>query len=192
MSWIIILLIWIFQKDLKVPRSVSCFNYGKWSNCSNPRIWTKARSTSLKGSSQCRLGSSSPMWEFPLQFWPSTKAGTRKRSGFTTWKPMVLTGRLTEADRHERRYSWYHRELREAQRTESWGRKGKCFYVPVEEIKANNYDLSISEWKKIEDEEVEYEKPEVIIRKIKEGEGWTLENVGELKGMLGRSCDVMN
>ena len=63
-------------------------------------------------------------------------------------------------------------------------RKGKCFYVPAEEIMANNYDLSISRYKEIEYEEVEYEKPEVIIRKIEEIEGQILENVGELKGML--------
>jgi N-6 DNA Methylase len=38
-------------------------------------------------------------------------------------------------------------------------RKGKCFFVPVEEIKQNNYDLSISRYKEIEYEEVQYEKP---------------------------------
>ena len=30
------------------------------------------------------------------------------------------------------------------------GRKGKCFFVPVEEIKENDYDLSISKYKEIE------------------------------------------
>lgn len=43
-------------------------------------------------------------------------------------------------------------------------RKGKCFFVPAEEIRDNNYDLSISRYKEIEYEEVEYEKPDVIMK----------------------------
>ena len=50
-------------------------------------------------------------------------------------------------------------------------RKEKCFYVPVGEIKANNYDLSISRYKEIEYQEIRYEKPEAIIKKIEELEG---------------------
>ena len=59
-------------------------------------------------------------------------------------------------------------------------RKGKAFFVPFEEIKENNYDLSISKYKEIEYEEVEYEKPEVIKKKILE-----LENkiIGALKDL---------
>ncbi|MGB9928248.1 MAG: N-6 DNA methylase [Methanosarcina sp.] len=60
-------------------------------------------------------------------------------------------------------------------------RKGKRFYVLAEEIKANNYDLSISRYKEIEYEEIEYEKPEIIIKKI---EGKILENITELKVLL--------
>jgi len=63
-------------------------------------------------------------------------------------------------------------------------RKGKCFYVPAEEIKANNYDLSISRYKEIEYQETEYEKPEIIIEKIEELEGKILENITELKELL--------
>jgi len=63
-------------------------------------------------------------------------------------------------------------------------RKGKCFYVPADEVKANNYDLSISRYKEIEYEEVRYEKPEVIIEKIEELEEKILENVDELKWLL--------
>ncbi|MDD3137268.1 MAG: N-6 DNA methylase [Methanoregula sp.] len=48
----------------------------------------------------------------------------------------------------------------------STDRKGKCFFVPISEIKENGYDLSISRYKEIEYEEVQYEKPEVIIAKI--------------------------
>ncbi len=63
-------------------------------------------------------------------------------------------------------------------------RKGKCFYVPFDEIKDNNYDLSISRYKEIEYEEIEYEKPEVIIQKIDELEDQIKANVAELKEML--------
>lgn len=45
-------------------------------------------------------------------------------------------------------------------------RKEKAFFVPFKEIKENNYDLSISKYKEIEYEEVVYEKPTVIKKKI--------------------------
>jgi type I restriction enzyme M protein len=60
-------------------------------------------------------------------------------------------------------------------------RKAKCFYVPFEEIKANDYDLSISKYREIEYEEVEYEKPEVIKQKILELETKICETLGELE-----------
>lgn len=66
-------------------------------------------------------------------------------------------------------------------------RKGKCFFVPAEEIKANNFDLSISRYKEIEYEEVEYEEPGVIIEKIEGLEDRIKENMVELKGMLDQN-----
>ena len=66
-------------------------------------------------------------------------------------------------------------------------RKGKCFYVPFDEIKENNYDLSISRYKEIEYEEIEYEMPEIIIQKIDELEDQIKANVAELKEMLKQS-----
>lgn len=63
-------------------------------------------------------------------------------------------------------------------------RKCKCFYVPFEEIKENDYDLSISRYKEIEYEEIEYEKPEVILQKIDVIEDQIKANVAELKEML--------
>ncbi len=47
-------------------------------------------------------------------------------------------------------------------------RSAKCFFVPVAEIRENDYDLSISKYQKIEYEEVEYENPAVIKKKIME------------------------
>jgi type I restriction enzyme M protein len=69
-------------------------------------------------------------------------------------------------------------------------RKAKCFYVPVEEIRENNYDLSISRYKEIEYEEVEYDPPEVIIGKIEDLEREILENLSELKVLLGRGQEL--
>jgi type I restriction enzyme M protein len=65
-------------------------------------------------------------------------------------------------------------------------RKGKCFFVPASEIKANNYDLSISRYKEIEYEEIRYEMPEVIIEKIEELEERILDNIAELKVLLNQ------
>ena len=60
-------------------------------------------------------------------------------------------------------------------------RKAKCFFVPVDEIKENDYDLSISKYKEIEYEEVEYEKPEVIKQKILELENKITKTLSELE-----------
>ncbi len=66
-------------------------------------------------------------------------------------------------------------------------RKGKCFFVPFDEIKENGYDLSISRYKEIEYEEVDYDPPEVIIEKIGSVEDQIKANIGELKEMLERA-----
>ena len=60
-------------------------------------------------------------------------------------------------------------------------RKGKAFFVPFEEIKENNYDLSISKYKEIEYEEVVYDKPEVIKKKILDYENKIIEALKDLE-----------
>ena len=45
-------------------------------------------------------------------------------------------------------------------------RKEQSFLVPVEEIRENDYDLSINKYKEVERIKVEYEAPEVIFGKI--------------------------
>jgi len=60
-------------------------------------------------------------------------------------------------------------------------RKAKCFFVPFEEIKENDYGLSISNYKEIEYEEVEYEAPEVIKGKIIELEEKILTGLRDLE-----------
>jgi len=51
----------------------------------------------------------------------------------------------------------------EANRT----RKEQSFFVPKDEIVANGYDLTINKYKKIEREKIEYEKPEIVLARIK-------------------------
>lgn len=65
----------------------------------------------------------------------------------------------------------------EASRT----RKDQSFLVPVEEIRQNNYDLSINKYKEIEREKIEYEKPEIIISRIKTLEQEIAKAIEELK-----------
>ena len=60
-------------------------------------------------------------------------------------------------------------------------RKAKCFFVPIKEIKDNNYDLSISKYKEMVYEEIEYEKPEIIKKKIVELEKGIISVLEELK-----------
>jgi type I restriction enzyme M protein len=45
-------------------------------------------------------------------------------------------------------------------------RKAKHFFVPLQEIKENNYDLSINRYKEFEYIPPEYDKPEVILDRI--------------------------
>ena len=45
-------------------------------------------------------------------------------------------------------------------------RKDQSFFVPVEEIIANDYDLSINKYKEVEKVKVEYESPKVVYKRI--------------------------
>jgi len=63
-------------------------------------------------------------------------------------------------------------------------RNSKCFTVPADEIRANKYDLSISRYKQIEHKEIQYEKPEVIMKKVLGLEGEIAKDIEEIKNML--------
>ena len=54
---------------------------------------------------------------------------------------------------------------------ESRTRKEQSFIVPVSEIIANDYDLSINKYKEVEKVKVEYEKPEVVLGRIEALQG---------------------
>lgn len=64
-------------------------------------------------------------------------------------------------------------------------RKAKAFYVPVEEIIENNYDLSINRYKEIEYKEVEYDPPKVILQQLRDLEDEIRKDLDELERMLG-------
>ena len=49
---------------------------------------------------------------------------------------------------------------------ESRSRKEQSFFVPVDEIRANDYDLSMNKYKEAEKVKVEYEEPSVVLGRI--------------------------
>jgi len=63
-------------------------------------------------------------------------------------------------------------------------RKAKHFFVPVQEIIDNKYDLSINRYKEIDYTPPKYEKPEVILGKIEKMEKNILVNIETLKDMV--------
>lgn len=64
-------------------------------------------------------------------------------------------------------------------------RKGKAFFVPKGEIAENGYDLSINRYKEIEYEEVVYEPPLEILKKLRGLEDEIRADLDELETMLG-------
>jgi type I restriction enzyme M protein len=63
-------------------------------------------------------------------------------------------------------------------------RTEQSFFVPVEEIRENGYDLSINKYKEIEYEEVKYQQPIEIIEKVKKLEEEIIKGIKELEDML--------
>lgn len=60
----------------------------------------------------------------------------------------------------------------------------KAFWVTKNEIKENNYDLSINRYQKVEYEQVEYEQPEVILQKLQELENEICKDLDDLSELL--------
>ncbi|HGY54547.1 MAG TPA: SAM-dependent DNA methyltransferase [Caldithrix abyssi] len=63
-------------------------------------------------------------------------------------------------------------------------RTQKNFFVPADEIRENNYDLSINRYKEIVYEEEEYEEPKVILTKLKKIENEIFDGLNEIEEML--------
>lgn len=64
---------------------------------------------------------------------------------------------------------------------ESRTRKEQSFLVPVDEIRANDYDLSINKYKEVEKVKVEYEAPEVVLGRIEALQGEITAAIKEFK-----------
>ena len=64
-------------------------------------------------------------------------------------------------------------------------RTDKAFFVPVEEIKEANFDLSLSRYKEIVYEEEEYDPPQVILKRMKALNDKISSDLAELGEMLG-------
>ena len=60
-------------------------------------------------------------------------------------------------------------------------RKDQSFLVPVDEIRENDYVLSINKYKEVEREKVEYEAPEVILGRIESLENEINEALQEFR-----------
>ena len=71
---------------------------------------------------------------------------------------------------------------------ESRSRKEQSFFVPVEEIRQNNYDLSINKYKEIERKKVEYEPVADILTRLEKTEGEYLKGYSELYKMLEKDA----
>lgn len=63
-------------------------------------------------------------------------------------------------------------------------RKGKAFFVPAEDIRENKYDLSLNRYKEISYEEVNYDSPRVIIKRLRKLEAEIGNDLSELERML--------
>lgn len=67
---------------------------------------------------------------------------------------------------------------------ETRSRKDQSFFVTVDEIRQNDYDLSINKYKEVEREKVEYEPVNDILRRLEDTEGVYLKGYRELCKML--------
>ena len=63
-------------------------------------------------------------------------------------------------------------------------RKAKAFFVPAKEIRDNKYDLSINRYKEIAYEEVKYDPPKTIIKRLRKMEGEIGKHLNELEKMV--------
>src|SRR6266516_1910294 len=63
-------------------------------------------------------------------------------------------------------------------------RTAKAFFVPVEEIRENKYDLSINRYKEVAYEQTDHQPPRVILQRLRQIEGEIGEDLRSLEGLL--------
>lgn len=68
----------------------------------------------------------------------------------------------------------------EANRT----RKDQSFFVPKDEIVANGYDLTINKYKEVERVKVDYEKPELVLARIKKLQAEIDQAITSYEGLI--------
>ena len=64
-------------------------------------------------------------------------------------------------------------------------RTAKAFFVPKQEIEENKYDLSINRYKEIVHEEIKFDSPKIILKRLKKLEAEIASDLQELESMLG-------
>ena len=69
--------------------------------------------------------------------------------------------------------------------TTDFDRKSKVFFIPVQEIRDNKYDLSLNRYKEMVYEEVKYDPPKVILKRLRSLEEEIKKDLDELEEMLG-------
>lgn len=74
----------------------------------------------------------------------------------------------------------YHHLADEAKRT----RKDQSFFVPKADIIANGYDLTLNKYKEVERVKIDYEKPEVILARIKTLQSEIDQAIAEYEGLV--------
>ena len=75
------------------------------------------------------------------------------------------------------------KEWKARNKNDNDNRKSKHFFVPIKEIIENNYDLSINRYKEIDYTPPKYDKPEVILGKLRTTEDDIYSELDELKKM---------
>ena len=73
---------------------------------------------------------------------------------------------------------------RNSEEEQNRSRTEKSFFVPLEEIKKNDYDLSINKYKKTEYTPIKYDKPVEILNRIMLMENELQQKLKELEGIL--------
>ena len=63
-------------------------------------------------------------------------------------------------------------------------RGAKSFFVPVDEIRGNKYDLSINRYKQVKHEEAEYEPPKKILVRMRKLERRIAGDLDDLEGLV--------
>lgn len=64
-------------------------------------------------------------------------------------------------------------------------RTARAFFVPKSEIAENNYELSVNRYKEVVHEEVEYDPPKTILKRLKKRTAEVASDLQELEAMLG-------